>query len=101
MSEIEQTQLRAESRATPRRRGVGRATVERAQLAEDAAGRVELLVLRAPADVLEPAEAVAPAPPRPVGRFVTDLMRYEGWLAVGVLVAVLAAVFVVGLWFTR
>lgn len=102
MTEIQPTQLDGEARITPRRRGHTRVTVERAQLADDAAGRVELLVLRAPADVLEPAEAIPPpAPPPPIGRLMADLMRGEGWLAAGVLVVALVAVFVIGLWLTH
>ena len=102
LSEIEPTQLHAGPRAAPRRRhGTGRITVERARLAEDAAGRVELLVLHAPADVLEPADPVAAAPERPVGRFLTALMHHDGWLAVGILGAALVLIFVIGLWLTH
>lgn len=102
MTDVQPTQLEGEARIAPRRRGQPRVTVERAQLADDAAGRVELLVLQVPADVLEPAEAIPPpAPPPPIGRLMGDLMRGEGWLAAGVLVMALAAVFVIGLWLTR
>lgn len=73
--------------------------MERTRLAEDAAGRVELIVLHAPADVLEP--TAEPPLPRVESRLAPSLMRWEGWLAVGLVAAVLAVVFVIGLWFTR
>ena len=101
MSEIEPTQLHAAPRAPRRRHGTSRVTFERARLAEDAAGRVELIVLRTPGDVLEPADPVAPAAERPVGRFLTGLMRRDGWLAVGVLAAALTVIFIIGLWLTH
>lgn len=58
--------------------------------------------MRPPADVLEPAEPPAPTPaPRPTHPVVARLMSYDGWIAVAILVVVLIAIFVVGLWFTR
>lgn len=69
---------------------------------EDAAGRVELIVMRAPADVLEKAEPAAPAAAtHPVARMVAQLMSYDGWMATGVLAVVLVAIFVIGLWSTH
>lgn len=77
-------------------------SVEPAQLADDAAGRVELIVVRAPADVLEPAEPPAPDPAaRPAGEVLGGVMSHGGWIAVGILAVVLVALFVVGLWFTH
>ena len=76
-------------------------TVERAQLAADAAGRVEVVVLRPPADVLEPAEPAPPPMARGESRLLAGLMIYDGWVAIATLAALLVVVFVLGLWFTR
>lgn len=76
-------------------------TVERAQLAADAAGRVEVVALRPQADVLEPAE---PAPP-PVepreSRLLAAVMINDGWVVIAILAMLLVVVFVLGLWLTR
>ena len=102
MSEIEPTQLRARPRpATAGRRGTGRVEVERAQLAADAAGRVEVIALRPPADVLEPPEPAPPPVERPENRALSWLMSYEGWAAIAGLAVLLVVVFVLGLWLTR
>ena len=102
MSEIEPTQLQAPPRsASSHRTGTGRVTVERAQLAADAPGRVEVVVLRPPADVLEPAEPAPPPVERGESLLLTRLMIYDGWVAIATLAALLVAVFVLGLWFTR
>ena len=76
-------------------------TVERAQLAADAPGRVEVIALRPPADVLEPAETLPPGVDRPEPRLLTRLMMEDGWVAIAGLAALLAVVFVLGLWLTR
>ena len=79
-------------------------TVERAQLAADAAGRVEVVALRPPVDVLEPAEPAEPLPPpveRRENRVLSAVMVYDGWVAIAVLAALLTVVFVLGLWFTH
>ena len=69
---------------------------------EDAAGRVELIVMRPPADVLEKAEQTAPAAAtHRVARMAAQLMSYDGWMATGVLAVVLVAIFVIGLWSTH
>lgn len=36
-----------------------------------------------------------------MGRFLTGLMRRDGWLAVGVLAAALTVIFIIGLWLTH
>ena len=102
MSEIEPAQLPARPRSTSRRRhGTGRVTVEGAQLAPDAAGRVEVIALRPPADVLEPAEPAPPPVERAESRVLAALMIDDGWVAIGTMSALLAVVFVLGLWLTH
>lgn len=102
MSENEPTQLETRPRpASSRRRGTGRITVERARLAADAAGRVEVIALRPPADVLEPVEPAPPPVERTEGRVLSRLMIHDGWVAIGSLAVLLAAVFVLGLWLTH
>jgi hypothetical protein len=76
-------------------------TFERAQLAADAAGRVEVVALRPPADVLEPAEPPPPPVERGESRLLSAVMIYDGWVAIGSLAALLAVVFVLGLWLTH
>lgn len=75
--------------------------VERAQLAADAAGRVEVVALRPPADVLEPAEPAPPPVERPESRVLSVVMSYDGWVAGATLAALLTVVFVLGLWLTH
>jgi hypothetical protein len=75
--------------------------VERAQLAADAAGRVEVVALRPPADVLEPADPAPPPVERGESRLLAAVMIYDGWVAVAVLAALLVVVFVLGLWLTH
>lgn len=103
LSESEPTRLDPGPRPTPRERhGVGHASADRAHLADDAPGRVELFVVRSPADVLEPADPPAPvSPAHPTGQVIARLMGYEGWIAVAILAAALIGIFVLGLWFTR
>lgn len=76
-------------------------SVERAQLAADAAGRVEVVALRPPADVLEPAEPAPPPLERRESRVLSATMIYDGWVAIGILAAVLTVVFILGLWLTH
>lgn len=76
-------------------------TVERAQLAADAAGRVEVVALRPPADVLEPAEPAPPPVERAESRLLASVMIYGGWVAIAVLAGLLVVVFVLGLWLTH
>lgn len=76
-------------------------TVERAQLAADAAGRVEVVALRPPADVLQPVEPAPPPVERAESRLLSAVMIYDGWIAIAVLAGVLVVVFVLGLWLTH
>lgn len=76
-------------------------SVERAQLAADAAGRVEVVALRPPADVLEPAEPAQSPPERRESRVLSAVMIYDGWVAIGILGALLTVVFILGLWLTH
>ena len=63
---------------------------------EDAEGRVEFFVVRAPDDRDEPpAEPVKPVPAPPLTGSRDLLTLGSGWVAVGVLAAVLVVVFVV------
>ena len=75
--------------------------VERAQLAADAAGRVEVIALRPPADVLEPPEPEPPPVARRESRVLSWVMSYEGWAAIAGLAVLLAVVFILGLWLTH
>ena len=86
-----------EPRPQRRRRSAARlpALVAPVDIPEDAQGRVEFLVLRAPADRDEPAsDSVIPAPARR-DRVKELLTAGSGWPAVALLAAVLALVFAV------
>lgn len=96
-----------EQRPVRRRRSVARtpALVAPIDIPEDAPGRVAFIAVRAPADVVAPRGPAAdagsePAPP-PEDRAQPWLSEWGGWLAVGVLTAVLIVGFVVGMAFTR
>jgi hypothetical protein len=90
-----------EPRAARRRRSAARtpALIDPVAIPEDAAGRVELIAVRAPADVLDPAEP----PPPPIGesRLAPAVLTANGWVAVAVLAVLLVIVFVIGVVFTR
>jgi len=95
--------LPTDPRPPRRRRSAARtpALVDPADVPEDAAGRVELIAIRAPADVLDSGDA-APAPPAgPTGWLMPLVLLSNGWVAVGVLMALLVVVFVIGVVFTR
>jgi hypothetical protein len=63
-------------------------------LPEDAPGRVEFIVVRAPADVDEP---LAPPPPPAPSGFSWEVLRVgSGWVAVAVLAVILILIYVVG-----
>jgi hypothetical protein len=78
-------------------------------LPEDAAGRVAVIVVRAPEDVLpmDPSDIPPPPPPPPAPPAVPSgladrlITAQGGWLAVIVLGAVLLAVFIIGMLLTR
>jgi hypothetical protein len=95
-----------EQRLMRRRRSVARtpALVAPIDIPEDAPGRVAFIVVRAPADVSAPPPSGAgesdPAPP-PVEHTTPWLSEWGGWLAVGVLTAILIFAFVAGMAVTR
>jgi hypothetical protein len=82
------------------------AVIDPAEVPEDAAGRVELIAVRAPADVLDPADVVDPTEMpterlRPERRLTPLVLTANGWIAVGVLGAILVIAFLIGLAFTH
>src|ERR1700730_2190237 len=87
---------------TPRRlRSVGVAPVllDPAELPEDAPGRVKLIVVEAPADIVD-------APPAPAPRIAPSsspsvLAAGGGWIAGGVAGAGIVVIFIVGMLLTR
>jgi hypothetical protein len=91
------------ARPVRRRRSAGHVplVVAPVDIPEDAEGRVEFFVVRAPADPVEaPAPAAEPpaaAPTGPGGSVPAPglLALRSGWVAVGIMAAVLALVFVV------
>ena len=122
----------AESRAPRRRRSVSRtpALVDPADLPEDAAGRIALIVVRAPDDITDPAALAPPPPPppppRPVSRAQAAFEGLEpppdgeidlpplragltywlataqkGWAGVVVVAVLLLVLFIVGMVLTR
>lgn len=95
-----------DQRSIRRRRSVARtpALVAPVDIPDDAAGRVEFIVVRAPADVVAsrpaPEAGGEPAPP-PAEHISPWLSHWGGWLAVGLLTAVLIFLFVAGMALTR
>jgi hypothetical protein len=89
----------------PRRRRSASHTpvlVDPADIPDDAAGRVEVLAVRAPADVLDPGDHVPEPPPvEKPSRLLEAVSLADGWVAVGVLAAGLLVLFIVGMLFTR
>ena len=84
----------------PRRRrsvAVAPALLDPAELPEDAPGRVKLIAVDAPADIID---APAPAPPRPA-RAPARLAAGDGWIPVAVAGALIVAVFIVGMLLTH
>jgi hypothetical protein len=88
----------SEARSPRRRRSVAvaPALLDPAELPEDAPGRVALIAVEAPDDIVGTPGA---APSAPV--VASILGAYEGWLAVGVAGLVIVAIFVVGMLLTR
>lgn len=103
MSDTEPQPASPHLRLPRRRRSVAStpALLEPVDLPEDAPGRVEVVAVRAPADVLEPAEAVISPPPQVERHLVQALLAYDGWAAIGVLAVVLVVIFLIGLRFTH
>jgi hypothetical protein len=71
--------------------------VDPADVPDDAAGRIEVIAVRAPADVLDAGEAEPEAAPSINPRTVAWLLSYQGWVAAGVLVAILLVLFIIGM----
>jgi len=96
----------SEVRLPRRRRSAARTPVviDPADIPEDASGRVEVLAVRAPADVYDPADRPpdesAAAPPAP-SRAVELLLTADGWVAVGVVGALVLVLFLIGMLLTR
>jgi hypothetical protein len=87
----------SEVRSQRRRRSVAvaPALLDPAELPEDAPGRVKLIAVAAPADILDapPPASAAPA----VERSPSVLAAAGGWIAVAVAGAVIVAIFVIGM----
>jgi len=71
--------------------------IDPADIPEDAAGRIEVIAIRAPADVIDPGEAEAPAESAQPSRVAAMLMAYDGWVTVAAVVAIVAVLFVIGM----
>jgi NADPH-dependent 2,4-dienoyl-CoA reductase/sulfur reductase-like enzyme len=85
---------------SPRRRrsvAVAPALLDPAELPEDAPGRVRLIAVEAPADIVD---APAPVVPR-VASGTSLLGAGGGWIPVAVVGAVIVAIFIVGMLLTR
>jgi hypothetical protein len=86
---------------SPRRRrsvAVAPALLDPAELPEDAPGRVKLIAVDAPADVLDAPAAVAPTPARGASLL---LAAGGGWIPVAVAGALIVAIFIVGMLLTH
>jgi len=88
----------SEARSPRRRRSVAvaPALLDPAELPEDAAGRVRLIAVDAPPDIMGPPPA-PPSAPQPVVASSPALAAGGGWVAVGVAGAVIVAIFIVGM----
>jgi hypothetical protein len=85
---------------SPRRRrsvAVAPALLDPAVLPEDAPGRVKLIAVAAPADIVDPLGAAAPAT-MPSNAL---LSAGGGWIPVAVAGVVIVAIFIVGMLLTR
>ncbi len=90
----------SEVRSQRRRRSVAvaPALLDPAELPEDAPGRVKLIAVAAPADIVD---APAPAAPAIVDRSLSLLAAGGGWVPVAVAGAVIVVIFVIGMLLTR
>ena len=91
----------SEARSPRRRRSVAvaPALLDPAELPEDAPGRVALIAVEAPDDIVGTPGTAAQSPP--VVATSAILTAGEGWYAVGVAGLVIIAIFVVGMLLTR
>jgi hypothetical protein len=89
----------SEVRSTRRRRSVAvaPALLDPAELPEDAPGRVKLITVEAPADILDAPGSAKP----PAARSLSLLAAREGWIAVAVAGVLIVALFIVGMLLTR
>jgi hypothetical protein len=89
----------SEIRSTRRRRSVAvaPALLDPAELPEDAPGRVKLISVEAPADIIDAPGPVAP----PVARSPSLMTVAGGWIPVAVAGVVILAIFVLGMVLTR
>ncbi len=96
MSEVRLPRRRRSATRTP-------VLVDPADIPEDAEGRVEVLAVRAPADVVDPVDRPASpeAPAQEPSRLVAILLTADGWAAIGVVAAVLLILFLIGMKLTR
>lgn len=90
----------SEVRSQRRRRSVAvaPALLDPAELPEDAPGRVKLIVVAAPADILD---APAPTPMPAVDRAPSLLAAGGGWIPVAVAGVVIVVIFVIGMLLIR
>jgi hypothetical protein len=91
----------SEARSPRRRRSVAvaPALLDPAELPEDAAGRVTLISVEAPKDILGTPGAIPSA--APVVTTPSVLAAADGWVVVGIAGVVIVAIFVVGMLLTR
>lgn len=91
----------SEVRSQRRRRSVAvaPALLDPAELPEDAPGRVKVISVAAPDDVLD--APVAPEPPVAAAAFPSLIAAGGGWFAVGAAGVVIVLIFVVGMLLTR
>lgn len=85
---------------SPRRRrsvAVAPALLDPAELPEDAPGRVKLIAVESPADIVD---APAAAPPR-VASSPSLLAAGGGWIVVAVAGVLIVAIFLIGMLLTR
>jgi hypothetical protein len=82
---------------SPRSVAVAPALLDPAELPEDAPGRVRLIAVQAPADIVDAPAAVVPR----VASGPSLLGAGGGWIPVAVAGAVIVAIFVVGMLLTR
>lgn len=90
------------SEARPRRRrsvAVAPALLDPAELPEDAAGRVTLISVDAPTDILGTPDAIPSAPAAAAAPSV--LAAADGWMVVAIAGVVIVIIFVVGMLLTR
>ena len=91
----------SEARSPRRRRSVAvaPALLDPAELPEDAAGRVTLITVEAPTDILGTPGAI-PSPP-PVAIAPSILTASDGWVVVAIAGVAIVAIFVVGMLLTH